>query len=155
MIVPLRTLNWNLPCGEKILLHVVRGCSSRWWGAVLPCGEKIILYFCFEHVFVVCHDQVRRQGSQGSCCRGSWTDEAIPPDSAINPQVTSPSGVRCKWTSVSHLVVKLHNQYRCRLVCRTPCAYSPAVDGSVLIVTVRECWTVLLRLSIIAAYLNP
>ena len=29
--------------------------------------------------------------------------------------------------------------YRCRLVRRIPYACSPAVDGSVLIVTVREC----------------
>ena len=44
-----------------------------------------------------------------------------------------------KRTSVSRLVVKLHSQYRCRLARRTPYAYSPAVDGSVLIVAVREC----------------
>ena len=40
---------------------------------------------------------------------------------------------------VSSLAVKLHSQYRCRLVRRTPCACSPAVDGSVLIVVVGEC----------------
>ena len=31
--------------------------------------------------------------------------ELIPPDSAIDPLVTSQSGVCCKQTSVSHLVV--------------------------------------------------
>ena len=51
----------------------------------------------------------------------------------------SPSGVRCKRTSISRLVVKLHSQYRYLLVRRTACAYSPAVDGSVLIVAVRKC----------------
>ena len=51
--------------------------------------------------------------------------ELIPPDSAIDPLVTSRSGVCCKRTSVSHLVVKLHNLYRCRLVRRTPYACSP------------------------------
>ena len=65
--------------------------------------------------------------------------ELIPPDSAIYLLVTSPSGVRCKRTSVSCLVVKLHIMYRCRLVRRTPYACSPAVGGSVLIVAVREC----------------
>ena len=33
--------------------------------------------------------------------------ESMLPDSAIDPQVTSPSGLRCKPTSVSRLVVKL------------------------------------------------
>ena len=47
--------------------------------------------------------------------------------------------MRCKKTSVSHLVVKLHSQYRCSLVPRTPCACSSAVDSSVLIVDVRKC----------------
>ena len=41
--------------------------------------------------------------------------ELIPPDSAIDPLVTSQSGVWCKQTGVSHLVVKLHSLYRCRL----------------------------------------
>ena len=36
-------------------------------------------------------------------------------------------------------MVKLHSQYRCRLVHETPYACSPAIDGSVLIVAVREC----------------
>ena len=63
----------------------------------------------------------------------------ISPDSAIDPLVTSQSGVCCKRTSVSHLVVKLHSLYRCRLVLRTPYACSPATDGSVLIVAGREC----------------
>ena len=89
-------------------------------------------------LFVVCHDQVRRQVSQCSCCRASCTYELIPPDSAIYPLVTSPSGVRCKRTSVSRLGVELHRLYRCSLVRRTPYACSPAVDDSVLIVDVRE-----------------
>ena len=55
----------------------------------------------------------------------------IPPDSAIDPLVTSQSGVWCKRTDVSHLVVKLHSLYRCQLVCLTPYACSPAIDGSV------------------------
>ena len=63
----------------------------------------------------------------------------IPLDSAIDPYVSSPSGVRCKRTSVSHLVAKFHSQYRCCLVRRIPCACSPAVNGSVLIVVVIEC----------------
>ena len=58
----------------------------------------------------------------------------ISPDSAIDPLVTSQSGVRCKRTDVSHLVVKLHSLYRCRLVLQTPYACSPAIDGSVLTV---------------------
>ena len=57
----------------------------------------------------------------------------------MDPLVTSPLGVRCKRTSVSRLVVKLHSLYRCRLVRRTLYACSPAVDGSVLIIAVREC----------------
>ena len=36
-------------------------------------------------------------------------------------------------------MVKLHSLDICRLVRRTPYACSPAVDGSVLIVAVREC----------------
>ena len=56
----------------------------------------------------------------------------------MDPQVSSPSGVRFNRTSVSRLVVKLHSQYRCRLVRRTPCACSPAVYCSVLIVVVCE-----------------
>ena len=65
--------------------------------------------------------------------------ELIPPDSAIDPLVTSQSGVRYKRSSVSSLVVKLHSLYRCRLVRQTPYACSPAVGGSVLIVAVKEC----------------
>ena len=50
------------------------------------------------------------------------------------------SGVCCRQSSVSRLVVmKLNSQYRCRLIRRTPCASSPVVDGSVLIVAVEEC----------------
>ena len=65
--------------------------------------------------------------------------ELISPDSAIDPLVTSQSGIFCMRTSVSHLVVKLHSMYRCRLVLRTPYACSPAIDGSVLIVDGTEC----------------
>ena len=65
--------------------------------------------------------------------------ELILPDSAIDPLVTSQSGVWCKRTYVSHLVVKLHSLYRCRLVHLTPYACNPALDGSVLTVVVREC----------------
>ena len=59
-------------------------------------------------VFVCCvvfHDQVRRQVSQSSRRRGSSTHESIPPDSAIDPQVTSLLDVRCKRIRVSRLVV--------------------------------------------------
>ena len=65
--------------------------------------------------------------------------ELTSPDSAIDHLVTSQSGVCCKRRSVSHLVVKLHILYRCRLVLRTPYACSPVIDGSVLIVVGREC----------------
>ena len=64
--------------------------------------------------------------------------ELISPDSAIDPLVTSQSGVCCKRTSVSHPAVKLHSLYRCRLVLGTPYACSPAIDDSVLIVVARE-----------------
>ena len=47
--------------------------------------------------------------------------------------------MRCNQTRISRLVVKLHSLYRCRLARRTPYACSPTVDGSVLIVAVREC----------------
>ena len=65
--------------------------------------------------------------------------ELISTDTAIDPLVTSQSGVCCKRTSVSHLVVKLHSLYRCRLVFPTPYVCSPAMDGSVLIIARREC----------------
>ena len=39
-------------------------------------------------------------------------------------------------------MVKLHSLYRCRLVRLTPYACSPAIDGSVLTVVVRECTVV-------------
>ena len=52
--------------------------------------------------------------------------------------MSSLSGVHCKRASVSRLVWELNSQYRCRLVCRTPCACSPVLYGSVLIVVVRE-----------------
>ena len=90
-------------------------------------------------VVVVCYGQVRRQVSQGSRCQGSLIHELISPDSAIDPLVTSQSGVCCKRTSVSHLVPKPHCLYRCRMVLRTPYDCSPAIDGSVLIVAGREC----------------
>ena len=65
--------------------------------------------------------------------------ELISPDSAIDPLVTNQSGVCCKPTSVSHLVVKPQSLYRCHLILRTPYACSPAIDGSVRIVAGREC----------------
>ena len=49
------------------------------------------------------------------------------------------SGVCCKRTGVSHLVVKLHILDRCRLLRLTPYDCSPATYGSVLTVAVREC----------------
>ena len=58
-------------------------------------------------------------------------------DSAIDPLVTSQSGVWYKRTGLSHLVVKLHSLYRCRLVRLTPYACSSAIDDNVL--TVSEC----------------
>ena len=39
---------------------------------------------------------------------------------------------------MSHLVVKLHSLYICRFVRLTPYACSPAIDGSVLTVVMRE-----------------
>ena len=62
----------------------------------------------------------------------------IPPDSAIDPLVTSRSGVWYKRTGVSHLVVKLNSLYRCSLVRLTPYDCSAAIDGSVLTVAVRD-----------------
>ena len=53
--------------------------------------------------------------------------------------MTSQSGVWCKQTGVSHLVVKLHSLYICCLVRLTPYDCSPVIDGSVLTVAVREC----------------
>ena len=43
------------------------------------------------------------------------------------------------YVGVSHLVVRHHSLYRCRLVRLTPYDCSPAIDGSVLTVVVREC----------------
>ena len=74
--------------------------------------------------------------------------ELISSDSAIDPLVTSQSGVCCKRTSISHLVVKLHSLYICRMVLRTPYACSPAIDGSVLIVAGRECIVVFVSVSV-------
>ena len=68
--------------------------------------------------------------------------ELISPDSAIDPLMTSQLGVWCKRTDVSHFVVKLHSLHRCRLVRQTPYTCSPAIDGSVLTVVVRECLVV-------------
>ena len=65
--------------------------------------------------------------------------ELIPPVFAIDPLVTNQSGVWCKQTGVSHLVVKRHNLYRCRLVRIRPYVCNPAIDGSVPTVAVREC----------------
>ena len=59
-------------------------------------------------------------------------------DSAIDPLVTSQSGVWRKRTGVSHLVVKLHSLYICRLVRLTPHAFSPVIYGSFLTAAVRE-----------------
>ena len=95
--------------------------------------------YIINYNVVVFHDQVRRQVSQGSHCRGSYTHELISPDSAIDLLVTSQSGVWCKRTGVSHLVVKLHSPYRCRLVRLIPYACSPSIAGSVLTVVVKEC----------------
>ena len=102
-------------------------------------GDSNFQIFAELTVVVVCHDQVRRQVSQCSRCRGSSTHELIPPDSTIDLLVKNKSGVCCKRTSVLHLTVKLHSLYRCSLVHRKPYACSPAVDGSVLIVAVRKC----------------
>ena len=74
--------------------------------------------------------------------------ELILPDSAIDTLVTSQSGVCFKRTSVSHLVVKLHSLYKCRLVLRTPYAGKPAIYGSVLIVAGRECIVVFSSVSV-------
>ena len=65
--------------------------------------------------------------------------ELIPSDSAIDPLVTSQLSVWCKCTDVSHLVVKLHSLYLCRLVRLRSYACSPAIYGSVLTVVMREC----------------
>ena len=65
--------------------------------------------------------------------------EFIPPGYTIDPLVTSQSGVWCKRTDVSHLVVKPNSLYRCRLIRLTPYPCSPAIDDSVLTVVVREC----------------
>ena len=56
----------------------------------------------------------------------------------MDPLVTSQSGVWCKRTDVSHLVVKLPSLYTCRLVRLTPYACNAAIYGSVLTVVVRE-----------------
>ena len=80
--------------------------------------------------------------------------ELISPDSAIDPLVTSQSGVCCKRTSVLHLVVKLHGMYRCRFVLRTPYACSPEIDGSVLIVAGRECIVVFGSVSVLPSLLG-
>ena len=99
---------------------------------------------CFKYTIlvnvVVCHDQVRRQVSQGLRCRDSQAHELIPPDSAIDPLVPSQSGVWCKRTYFSHLVIKFHSLYRCRLII-APIAqlvsvldfiFERAVEGSIL-----------------------
>ena len=50
--------------------------------------------------------------------------ELISPDSAIDPLVTSQSGVCCKKTSVAHLVVKLHILYSVLIVAGRECIVS-------------------------------
>ena len=65
--------------------------------------------------------------------------ELTPPDSAIDPLITSQSGVWCKRTGVSHLVVKLYSLYSCRLIRLIPYACSLAIVDNVLTVVVREC----------------
>ena len=80
--------------------------------------------------------------------------ELILSDSAIDPLVTSQSGVCSKQTSVSYLVVQLHSLYRCRLVRPTPYACSPAIDDSVLIVAGRECIVVFGSVSVPHAILG-
>ena len=70
--------------------------------------------------------------------------ELISPYSSIDPLVTRQSGVWCKRTGVSPLVVNLYSLYRCRLVHQTPYACSPAIYGSVLTVVMHRC----LRLSL-------
>ena len=76
----------------------------------------------FVGVVVVCHNQLRYQVILSRI------------DSGVNPV-----GCALQAKSVSRLVAKLHGQYRCCLVRLTPGACSLAVDGSVLIVVVREC----------------
>ena len=53
--------------------------------------------------------------------------ELISSDSAIDHLVTSQSGVWCKRSGVSYLVMKLHSLYICCLVRQTPYACSPAI----------------------------
>ena len=67
----------------------------------------------------------------------------ISPDSALDPLVTSQSGMWCKRTGVPHLVVKLHSLCIYRLVHLTPYAFSPTIDGRVLTIAVRECIVVI------------
>ena len=50
-------------------------------------------FYC--SVVVVCHGHDRRQVIQASRCRGSLMHESVSPDSAIDPLVTSQSGVCC------------------------------------------------------------
>ena len=54
---------------------------------------------CSNCNVVVCHDQVRCQVIPSSCRRDSWTHESIPPDSAIDPQVTSEQVSHVLWRS--------------------------------------------------------
>ena len=54
-------------------------------------------------VVLVCHDQLRRQVSQGFRCRDSKTYELIPPDTVIDSLVTSQLDVWCKRTYGLHL----------------------------------------------------
>ena len=107
--------------GHESLPHIVIGCvssHSTTWG-IQKRGYNTDLIFVSESianmcekevmepipVVVVCHGQVRPQVSKGSRCRGSYTYGFIPPASAIDPLVTSQSGVRFKRTSVSRHVL--------------------------------------------------
>ena len=103
--------------------------ANEWW----RCAQYFVIAFCgyMSRDNRCC---LPSSGSLLSRRRGSWTHKSIPLDSAIDPQLSNALGVRCK-----RLVAKLHSQYGCRVFHRTPCACSPAVDGSVLIVVVREC----------------
>ena len=72
------------------VLHKSDGVIAVGWaGQTKRCLTSCVVVF-------VCHSQVRRHVSQGSRCRGSLMHELISLDSAIDPLVTSQSGVCCK-----------------------------------------------------------
>ena len=76
--------------------------------------------------------------------------ELISPDSAIDPLVTSQSGICCKTnkclTSCGEVPQSLQMS---PWFSKTPYACSPAIDGSVLIVAGRECILVYRRPAIV------